>query len=107
VKILLVDSLAYWPDSGRFRRFFLFLGFAIFCMGVPGGFNLKNRAMMIGVSLLAGGIAGHYWSTAKYDTLYVNDRPHGGAWKPGAVVLAMVFSAVCIAAGWLVLFHSN
>jgi hypothetical protein len=29
-------------------------------------FKLENRAMMMGVALLAGGVAGHYWPEIRY-----------------------------------------
>jgi hypothetical protein len=86
---------------GPVQRVLLFLGFAVFCMGVPGGFSAHNRAMMIGVSLLAAGIAGHYWSTGRYDTIWDGDQAHGGGWKAGAVSLAIAFSIICVGCGWL------
>ena len=52
---------------------------------------------MIGVSLIAGGIAGHYWSTVREDTVWDGER-HGGELKQMILFLALVFSAACIGA---------
>jgi hypothetical protein len=81
-------------------KVFLLVGFLVFCFGVPAGFSLENRAMMIGVALFAGGIAGHYWPETTFGPVYTGDESSGGI-RWGNVFLAVVFSAICVLAGWL------
>jgi hypothetical protein len=49
------------------QKVLLFLGFVIFCFGVPGGFVFHDRPMMTGVALLGAGFAGHYWVVGQFE----------------------------------------
>jgi hypothetical protein len=76
-------------------RVFLCLGFAIFLIGVPAGFRLDNRVMMIGVALIAAGLAGHYWPEVTFAPIYMGDVNSGGV-RWGNLALALLFSALCV-----------
>jgi len=78
-------------------RVLLAVGFVIFCFGVPAGFRLQNRPLMIGVALFAAGIAGHYWPETTFGPVYADDKSSGGV-RWGNVFLAVVFSAICLLA---------
>jgi hypothetical protein len=65
--------------------------------GVPNGFKLQNRTLMIGVALLAAGIALYCWTETTFGPDYADDKTTGG-FRWGNVFLALVFSAVCILA---------
>jgi hypothetical protein len=78
----------------------LFMGFVVFLLGVPSGFKLENRALMIGVALFAAGIAGHYWPETTFGPMYNDDKSSGGV-RWGNVVLALAYSAICaLACRW-------
>ena len=82
---------------GHVQRVFLFLGFVVFLMGVPNGFKLQSRTLMIGIALFAGGIAGHYWPETTFGPVYTDDKTSGGI-RWGNVFLALVFSAIFVLA---------
>lgn len=88
-------------DFGPLQKVCLFLGFTVFCVGMPKGFAINNRALMVGIALMAAGIAGRYWTTCRYADLYVDGETHRGGLKVGAVFLGMAFSALCVASGIL------
>jgi len=81
-------------------RVLLSVGFVIFCFGVPAGFKLQNRAMMIGVALFAAGFAGQYWPEITFGPVYTDNKSSGGV-RWGNVFLAVAFSAICALACWL------
>ena len=51
---------------GPVQKVVLFFGFIVFMMGVPQGYTLQNRTLMIGTALLMAGLAGHYWPESKH-----------------------------------------
>ena len=72
-------------------------------MGVPNGLKLQNRTLMLGVALVAAGIAGHYWPEITFGPVYADDKTSGGV-RWGNVFLEVVFSAVCVFACRLAYF---
>jgi hypothetical protein len=76
-------------EFGPVQKVFLFFGFIVFMMGVPSGFTLQNRTLMIGTALLLAGLAGHYWPESKH---------WDGEILWGNMLMAIVFSALAAAA---------
>jgi hypothetical protein len=91
---------------GPVQKVLLFLGFAVFCTGVPKGFTLTNTAMVTGAALMAGGIAGHYWSTCRYGEICIDGEWQGGEWNLRVVILALAFSGLCVASAILAYFSN-
>lgn len=83
------------------QKVLLFVGFAVFCFGVPNGFHLSNEVLIAGVGLMAAGIAGYYWANGRYDDLWMNDVHSGGGWRPARLTLAIVFFCRCRRMRWV------
>jgi len=80
---------------GPVQKVLLGLGFVVFCIGWPKGFQFYNRTLMIGVSLLSAGFAGHYLSTAMPVGVRVDEEKAEINWI--SVLLALIVSGVCVA----------
>jgi hypothetical protein len=89
---------------GPVQKVFLFCGFVVFVMGVPSGFTLKNRTLMIGTALFMAGITGHYFQALKTSGVYVDGENVRGEIIWGNVFLAIVFSFLFAAACWFAYF---
>jgi hypothetical protein len=85
-------------DFSPVPRVFLFFGFVVFLMGVPSGFTFQNRTLMIGVALLAAGIAGHYWPEIRTLEIWVDGERGHSEIRWGNLFLATSFSILCAAA---------
>jgi len=85
---------------GPVQKIFVFCGFIVCVMGVPSGFTLQNRTLMIGAALFAAGIAGHYWPEHRTLSLYVDGARVRGEFLWGNFFLAIVFSILFAAACW-------
>jgi hypothetical protein len=85
---------------GPIQKIFLFGGFVVFVMGVPSGFTLQNRTLMIGTALFMWGIAGHYFGELKACDVQVDSERIRGKIIWGNVFLAIVFSFLTATAIW-------
>jgi hypothetical protein len=85
---------------GPVQRIFLFCGFIVCVMGVPSGFALQNRTLMIGTALFTAGIAGHYWPELRTLGVYVDGQSVRGEFLWGNFFLATAFSIFCATACW-------
>ena len=86
---------------GPVPKVLLFFGFIVSVMGVPSGFILRNRALMIGTALLTAGLAGHYWPELRTLTVYGDGgQSVRGKFLWGNFFLAVVFSILCATTCW-------